>query len=269
MVAVASRELAVGRMRRDEQRWRVWNDHGFTTPQQGFVVDRELGVAVANGAQPTYRLWTSPRSLAVSRQDSHLPAFADASRSMADTGWPVIVRDTGGSAVALGPGILNLSMVLPRSLLAGLPGTAMESVYALLCGPIRQTLATLGILTSFASVPTAFCDGRFNLAVNGKKIAGTAQVWRALAANGGGYVLAQAALLVNVDVRKITDVVNRFYSLVDRPARFDGNSIVSVRDCLESSGGCMDPAPGLLELIREMLASYCERGDRAALADFS
>ena len=244
--------------------WRVLDDHDFDTPQQGMARDAELGVEVANGGPPTFRLWVSPQSLAISRQDTRLPGFADAAEVMAATGWPVIVRETGGSAVPLGPGVLNLCLVMPRSLLAGHPGTSLELVYELLCKPIRQTLSTLNIHSIFGSVPGAFCDGRFNLVVNGKKISGTAQVWRGSragrAANGDGFVLAQAALLVDVDAQAVTETANRFYRLAGKPMQFASTDIVSVRECVGWRDRPGTPASGLVDRVREMIFNYCELG---------
>lgn len=251
--------------------WRVWDDDGFASPQQGMARDRELSLAVAAGAPPTFRVWVNPRSLAVSRQDARLPAFSDAAAELAACGWPVIVRETGGTAVALDPGIVNLSLVIPRSLLAETSGPAIDLVYELLCRPIRQTLSLLDIQTGFGSVPRAFCDGRFNLVVDGKKIAGTAQAWRAdrsgQVTNGDGYVLAQAALLVDCDTQKITDVVNRFYRLAGRLTQFSVSEVVSVRDCLGNGIGLSAPASNQVDRVRKMVVEHCAFGNREGIGD--
>jgi octanoyl-[GcvH]:protein N-octanoyltransferase len=274
LTSVAASPFAVAANQyRHEWCWRIWDDRDFTTPQQGVARDRELGLAVANGAPPTYRLWVNRQSIAISRQDTRLPEFADAAAAMAAAGWPVLVRETGGSAVALDPGILNLSMVLPRSLLADQPGTSLELVYSLLCQPIRQALSTLNIHSAFDSVPGAFCDGRFNLVVNGKKIAGTAQVWRGnrggRAANGGGYVMAQAALLVDVDPQTVTEAVNRFYRLAGKPTRFASTDIISLRECISRRDQPAAPTSSLVDRIRETIFNHCERSDGEIRLNFS
>ncbi|MGW8247439.1 MAG: lipoate--protein ligase family protein [Acidiferrobacterales bacterium] len=243
--------------------WRILDDREFDTPQQGMARDAELGVEVANGGPPTFRLWSNPQSLAISHQDTRLPGFADAVEVMTATGWPLVVRETGGSAVPLGQGVLNLSLVIPRSLLADYPGTSLEMIYGLLCKPIRQTLSTLNINSVFGSVPGAFCDGRFNLVAKGRKLVGTAQVWRGnraeQTANGDGYVLAQAALLVDVDAQAVTDVVSRFYRLAGRPTQFGSTDIISVRELIGTHDRLGIPEPGLVDRIREMILDRCQR----------
>jgi len=269
-IAASPLEVITNQHRLD---WRTLDDRDFNTPQQGMARDTELGVEVAKGGPPTFRLWTNPQSLTVSRQDTRLPGFADAAEVMAATGWPVVVRETGGSALPLGPGVLNLSLVMSRSQLADHPGTSLELVYGLLCRPILQTLSTLNIHSEFGSVPGAFCDGRFNLVANGKKIAGTAQVWRGnrmkQAAIEGSYVLAQAALLVNIDAQSVTDAVNRFYRLAGRPTRFASTDVTSVQECIGTRDRLVIPASGMVNRIREMILDRCQRIDEEICQNFS
>lgn len=218
----------------------TWDDRDFSSAEAAVARDVDLGRSVANGAAPTFRLWENSQALVVSRQDTRLPNFARAAEHLGKIGWPVITRETGGTAVAMSPGMLNLSLVLPRSLVTGATGYAMDTVYRLLCEPIQQALLGLGIPTQFASVPGAFCDGRFNLVTGGKKIAGTAQASRAniatSAKNSEGYVLAHAALLVDIDTHRLTDIINRFYKIAGSDARFSDKEVTSVRHCLEGAG---------------------------------
>lgn len=220
--------------------WRIWDDRALATVEEGVARDVDLGHAVAQGVGPTFRLWENHRALVVTRQDLRLPHITRAVKHMGEAGWPVVVRETGGTAVAMGPGVLNLSLVLPRSLVVDASGYSIDMVYQLLCDPIRQALLTLGIPTRFGSVPGVFCDGRFNLVAGGKKIAGTAQVSRAnIARNGNtteGYVLAHASLLVDVDTRRLTDVVNHFYDRAGSGARFSDRDVTSVWCCLADAG---------------------------------
>lgn len=251
--------------------WRAWDDRDFYTPLEGVARDAILGNAVANGAAPTFRFWQNRRSLAVSRQDLQLPNFASAAAQMNAAGWPVVARESGGSAIPLGPGILNISLVMPRSLVAATPGYGMDTVYHLLCEPIRQALASIELPTEFGSVPGAFCDGRFNLVAAGKKIAGTAQVWRANVAERGaakeGYVLAHAVLFVDIDPYLITETVNRFYRLAGRAARYSANDITSVRHAIACNQTRKHFADSntLADRLRARMVSVVEHPARQAI----
>ncbi len=62
---------------------------------------------------------------------------------------------------------------------------------------------------AWAPWPVSFCDGRYNVTLDGRKLAGTAQRWRR---NGAGrpVVLAHAALLVGAEREEMVEVVNTF-----------------------------------------------------------
>ena len=213
--------------------WRIWDDRRQSSAHDNVARDARMGHAIARGeARPTLRLWENVQALVVSRKDTALPGFAAAAELLASEGWPVVVRETGGSAVPHGPGVLQLSLVMPRSLATDL---SIDTLFQQLCQPIQMALATLGIASEYGRVPAAFCDGRYNLVVAGKKIAGTAQVWRANIgrdrATKEGYVLAHASLFVDVDKAVFTQVVNRFYALAGADVMFDENALTTVLDC--------------------------------------
>lgn len=250
--------------------WQIWDDRGFTTAEEGIARDIDLGLAVAHDAAPTFRLWENHPALVVSRHDMRLPYMAKAAEHMRNAGWPVLTRETGGSAVAMGPGVLNVSLVLPRSLVTSAAGYAMDMVYHLLCEPIRLALLTLDIPTRFGNVPGAFCDGRFNLVAGGKKIAGTAQASRANIAasanNREGYVLAHAALLVDSDTRRLTDIVNRFYYIAGSATRFSDRDVTSVRHCLAGTGdhGDRTGVETLTDNVRALILSRIRSAETIA-----
>ena len=241
--------------------WRLLDDGLVQSPVEAVERDLELGRAVANGAAPTFRLWECSRSLVVSRQEMQAPNIERAMTCMQQAGWPVVMRETGGSAVPLAPGVLNISMIVPRSLTTKVLGQSLEAVYRHLCEPIQQVLAAINISTRFGSVPGAFCDGRYNLVFEQKKIAGTAQAWRGNIGGSGtvseGYVLAHAALLVDVDTAQLTGIVNRFYELTGLPRRFSDGNIVSVRQCIAvaGNGSSIMRNGNLVAQLRKMFAS--------------
>jgi lipoate-protein ligase A len=134
----------------------------------------------------------------------------------------VTVRRTGGSAVALGPGVLNYSVVeswrgTPPSLAHG---------FDLVCTPIVRALAKLGLKGAIGPAPGSFCDGKYNVLVHGKKIAGTAQ--RRTKRGDGGALLVHALVLVDADPGALTGVVQRFYERAGGEQRFDATVVTSL-----------------------------------------
>lgn len=135
-------------------------------------------------------LWQASQCLIVTRKDMRLPHYQSACEQLAAEGWPVYVRDSGGTAVPHGAGILNLSLLLPRTT------TDLGHYYQLLGAPLLALLADYGLQGGYDFVPGSFCDGQYNLVIGGRKITGTAQRWLAPAQDHRGAVLAQAMLLV-------------------------------------------------------------------------
>ncbi len=107
--------------------------------------------------------------------------------------------------------MLNLSLVWRQ------PGVdaSLAAAYARLCQPIQAALAAQGLATHYGTVAGAFCNGRYNLLVADRKIAGTAQRWKIMRAGGNRpreiVVLAHAMLLVDTDPAALVDAVNMFY----------------------------------------------------------
>ena len=117
--------------------------------------------------------------------------FARAAARSGDRGWPVLFRPTGGGAAPQGPGALNFVV----SVTVG-EGFRMERGYQLLIQPVRAALGHDGRKLAVGAVNNSFCDGRWNLSIGGKKVAGAAQRWRR-AGRGKTRILAHAVILTD------------------------------------------------------------------------
>ncbi len=93
------------------------------------------------------------------------------------------------------------------------PGFALASQRCAAQGwPIllRDTGGEPGLRAGVGAVPGAFCDGRYNLTLERRKLAGTAQRWRR-SRDGRPAVLAHGAVLMDDWREPMADIVNRFY----------------------------------------------------------
>lgn len=207
---------------------------------------------------PSARLWQAPTSLVVPRSYRKYPRLDTVAVQFAANGCPVYERPSGGGLVPQGPGILNLSLAYA---LPGTPGLWMECVYVHLCRLMQHALESLGVETHWQAVAGSFCDGRFNLACGSgayvRKIAGTAQYWRALPRHQAGFashtVLAHAVLLVAPDLDAIHTRANAFEQAIGSNRRYDPGKTVSVAQML----GAQAPA-GLNHSVRQRLASVVQ-----------
>ncbi|MGX9934483.1 lipoyl protein ligase domain-containing protein [Advenella kashmirensis] len=168
------------------------------------------------------------RGISVPRSYQRHPRFEAASRQLAATGLPVDVRLSGGGVVPQAAGVINVHLAYPVH--ANYPLQQVEAHYLGLCDLIAHALDGYGIHATPQPVQGSFCDGRFNLAVAGKKIAGTAQYWRRnrTASTPTFSLLSHAVILVNANSAELTDMANRFEAALHSPVRYLPEKTTSV-----------------------------------------
>ncbi|WP_067864664.1 lipoate--protein ligase family protein [Neptuniibacter marinus] len=218
---------------RKQSRWRLIDEPIADSPQAALKRDSELLKEVACGKRgATARLWEVPQCLVVTRKETRFPTFNQACEALQKQGWPVIVRDSGGTSVPLHPGIINFSIIFPKT---GDDDFDLDDIYMALCEPIKRALLQLGLSADYGETPGSYCDGRYNLNVNGLKITGTAQRIMVSPANTKAIkqaVLAQAMLMVEADAIAGTHQVNKFYTLAGNARQFDPLVATSIQDLL-------------------------------------
>jgi lipoate-protein ligase A len=164
-------------------------------------------------------LWQAPCGLVVPRRYTLLPGWAAAA---SDEHGELQVRASGGGLVPQGPGVWNLSLVRPRAAAAG----DTTAVYRALCERLSAGLASLSLAATPQAVEGSFCDGRYNVAINGRKLAGTAQAWRVV--DGKPLVLAHAAIVIDADPHELTARANAFERALGRPTRYRADALTSI-----------------------------------------
>jgi lipoate-protein ligase A len=190
-------------------------------PLDGEVELQWLAAALDGEARAV--LWFGAQGLVAPTSYRRHTSLADAARAFEAEGWPLRLRRSGGGLVPQGPGILNLTLAYPCD---RAPGSMADEVYRHLCDGLARALATLGIEASPRTVEGSFCDGRYNLAVGARKIAGTAQYWRR--AGERHAVLAHALLLMDADIEMLTETANRFEAALHSERRYRADALTSV-----------------------------------------
>ncbi len=186
------------------------------------------------------QLWYGPQSLVVPSSYRRFSSLESVREQFAAAGCPVFLRKSGGGLVPQGPGIINLSLAYP---IARTLGEAAEEVYRHLCAILSDALAELGVVTGWQAVEGSFCDGRFNLACGegqqARKIAGTAQYWRAIPDSDADaprrhVVLAHAVLLVDCDLAAAHRQANQFEAALGSGRFYQASKTVSVAQRLSA-----------------------------------
>ncbi|WP_273365902.1 lipoate--protein ligase family protein [Alicyclobacillus herbarius] len=208
-------------------------------------LEMQLGQAVAQGESPALiRIWRSAHQpgIAVSRKDVAGPGGQSAAQTLRDRGLAVIVRQTGGTAVPQGDGVLHLSFILPRQQAAA----TTDAYYRLLCAPLVRWLEENGISATTGELPGSYCDGSYNVLANGRKLVGTAQAWRGglagVSSRHPGFVLAHACIMIDLNLMTALSWINEFYALAGQDYRVNPDTSVTLRDVLPDRDWRLDAA---------------------------
>ncbi|MDL5597965.1 hypothetical protein QS468_35035 [Bacillus subtilis] len=221
------------------------------TIEAGLQAEQDLLASVCAGDAEFGLLFWQPsdRALVMPRRLNRLPGFDHACEVSAAAGWPVLLRETGGEPVPQSASTINIALVYapPRS-----EGdlNRIETGYRRLCDPICQLLDELGGTSSLGEIDGAFCDGRFNVNLDGRKMVGTAQRWRQSQGGQRPVGLVHGAMLLEDERESMVAAVNRFNETCGLEQRVRAASHIALHEKF--------PAPHALarldELFRLMLA---------------
>ncbi|WP_248740056.1 biotin/lipoate A/B protein ligase family protein [Pseudomonas sp. MWU12-2029] len=219
--------------------------------EAGLQAEQDLLASVCAGDAEFGLLFWQPsdRALVMPRRLNRLPGFDHACEVSAAAGWPVLLRETGGEPVPQSASTINIALVYapPRS-----EGdlNRIETGYRRLCDPICELLDELGGTSSLGEIDGAFCDGRFNVNLDGRKMVGTAQRWRQSQGGQRPVGLVHGAMLLDDERESMVAAVNRFNEACGLEQRVRAASHIALHEKF--------PAPHALarldELFRLMLA---------------
>jgi lipoate-protein ligase A len=210
--------------------WKVIGVPGISSVESGLARQQALADEIAVTGRPLFVVWRCHQALLASRTETRLPGFQQACVELAATGWPVALRKSGGGACPVGPGTVQLSTIEVAA-----PDATMQAKYAVLAAFIQSTLRAFGIDSEIGPVVQAYCTGRFDVAVQGRKIAGMSQHWFR---NSRGVRCTVTAASINVEEppEVLAAVLNRFYRRAGSPLHCETNAISNMRLCSPSSG---------------------------------
>lgn len=222
----------------------------FKDPEDGFGLQQAVLEEVGSGARgATAVLWSSGRYVALTRPETRLAGFPEAARRMSASGFPVLVRNSGGGAVAANSGALSFSMTFPvEDLRHGLYERYAEGSRV-----VVTALRRLGVEAEEGEVEAEFCPGAYSVrsgGAQGIKVAGLAQRVTRRAAR------VEALVLVS-ETGEIRSVLADLYPALGLPFRPEG-----VGDLTGKSGPLSVQAVAAA-LTRELEESYGATGVEA------
>lgn len=186
--------------------WRVI-DHSALGPDfqaiQSFAIDDTLCHVVGTGLSPsTARAWVHHKTIVLGIQDSKLPHLRDGISYLENKGYKVLVRNSGGLAVVLDSGILNISLIFTEL------GKRIDinKGYDAMVELIKCMFKDFDVNIEAREIEGSYCPGSYDLSIEGKKFAGISQ--RRIR----GGVAVQIYLCINGSGSERATTVKEFYN---------------------------------------------------------
>jgi len=186
--------------------WRVI-DHSALGPDfqaiQSFAIDDTLCHVVGTGLSPsTARAWMHHKTIVLGIQDSKLPHLRDGISYLENKGYKVLVRNSGGLAVVLDSGILNISLIFTEL------GKRIDinKGYDAMVELIKCMFKDFDVNIEAREIEGSYCPGSYDLSIEGKKFAGISQ--RRIR----GGVAVQIYLCINGSGSERATTVKEFYN---------------------------------------------------------
>jgi len=163
--------------------------------------------------------------------------------------WKLLSRKTGGAPVPQCQGIINLSHLYvwddatPYSINQG---------YENLCQVLKDFFSLYELNSETHATEFSYCDGDFNININGRKIVGTAQ--RIILKKGGGkIILAQACILIDAVLEEIIKPINLCYQLCEKEERVKAQVHTTLFEHIQ-------PRPSVNELYQQLTQAFIDNG---------
>ncbi|WP_243839547.1 lipoate--protein ligase family protein [Shouchella lehensis] len=139
-----------------------------TSALHSFAYDDLLCTLAGKKDQPSLRFWVHQNTIVLGTQDSRLDYINEAITFLKKNNYHVVVRNSGGLAVLLDDGVLNLSLIFP-----GETTSSIDAGYERMVALIRALFPQATIQTG--EVVGSYCPGSYDLSIDGKKFAGISQ----------------------------------------------------------------------------------------------
>lgn len=193
-----------------------------------FALEELLCRSIGKTVPPVLHIWRHPRAFVMGLRDSRLPEAALANQWLLKQGYDTAVRNSGGAAVPLDMGVVNVSLLLPKE--AG--DMEHRKDFELMVVLIRELMSKLTDRIDQGEVMGSFCPGEFDLSVGGRKFCGIAQRRQQRALS------VQAFIIVEGEGEAKTSLARGFYERAagsadpnDYPA-VAPDSMASLAECL-------------------------------------
>ncbi|WP_438351975.1 lipoate--protein ligase family protein [Paenibacillus sp. FA6] len=170
-------------------------------PLYPFALDEILCRHTGKGGPAICHLWRQPRSFIIGMRDSRLEDAEKGRQWIASQQYQVAIRNSGGAAVPLDLGVVNISLILPKDQ----GDTHFHRDFELMYTLIQHALLNTGQRVDKGEIRGAYCPGDYDLSIGGRKFCGIAQRRQAHA-----YII-QAFVIAEGSGQERAELVRGFY----------------------------------------------------------
>lgn len=138
-----------------------------------FAIDDALASTIGaheSQSPTTVRLWIHDKTVVLGIPDTRLPHIKDGIKYVKEQGFTPIIRNSGGLAVALDKGVLNISLIFPNE-----RTTSIHSSYDLMLNFITDIFKPYTNAVRAYEIVGSYCPGDYDLSIDGIKFAGISQ----------------------------------------------------------------------------------------------
>lgn len=168
---------------------------------QPFALEEILMQLAGETSEPIIHLWRHRRAFIAGLRDRRLPYAEQALQELREAGYATAVRNSGGAAVPLHEGVINVSLIMPK------PSGTLDIYddFAGMASFLSAVLTPAGIVFETGEVTGSYCPGEYDLSIRGRKFCGIAQRRRLDAYSVQAFVIAEG------DGARTADTARRFY----------------------------------------------------------
>ncbi|UNT55128.1 lipoate--protein ligase family protein [Lysinibacillus capsici] len=142
------------------------------SPLESFATDDTLCQLVGQlMSPPTIRTWVHEASVVLGIQDHRLPYVQQGMELLESRGYHPIVRNSGGLAVVLDEGVLNISIVLSEQK----ESLSINDGYDVMVELVKGLFPEIAEKIEAYEIVGSYCPGSYDLSIDGKKFAGISQ----------------------------------------------------------------------------------------------
>ncbi len=168
-----------------------------------FALDDAIATAVSNKeVDATARIWVHDKTIVLGIPDSRLPYLDQGISYLGRHNYKAVIRTSGGLAVALDSGVVNLSLIIPNS-----DEVSIHDGYDIMYAFIQKLFEPFTTDIKAYEIVGSYCPGDYDLSINGVKFAGISQ---RRVRNG---IAIQIYLDVEGDSKTRAQLVRQFYSI--------------------------------------------------------